>query len=147
MGRLTAKYAEYVPVFAEQKQTHAQKAGLKYEKDVVKRLDLLYPKVEKGPWIYYKQGPKGSICQPDALVWLRPDFVCIVEVKLSWVRSAREKLIKFYGPIVQALHPKAEVCYLQVYKNHKRGAHKRNVSLYELENLQPGIYKECQAVI
>jgi hypothetical protein len=146
-GPLTARYAEFVPVFADQKRTAAQKAGLRYEAAVLKRLDLLYEKVEKGPWIYYSTGGRGHICQPDGLVWLRPDLICVVEVKLTWVKGAREKLLKFYGPIVGALHPRVDLCFLQAYKNPKKGCHKRTVSLYELETMQPGSYKESHALL
>lgn len=149
MGRLIAKYADYVPQFEKRKRTSAQQAGLNFERAVVNRLQSLYTKVEHGPWLYYNAGRGASgICQPDALVWLPDNRLCIVECKLTWVRGAREKLLKFYGPIVQAIHRDAELCYLQAYRNPKKGCHKRTVSLYTLEDeLKPGVYKECHAVM
>ncbi len=144
-GRIIdARYATYVPDFPEQERTHAQRSGLAYEAAVIKRLRALHPKVEAHPWLYYKIPGKSGICQPDALVWLDQHRLLLVEVKLSWVRGARSKLLDFYGPIVQHIHPKADLSYLQVYKNTKRGAHKRTLSLYELETIANGAYRECQ---
>lgn len=146
-GPLTVRYADYVPVFPDRTLSAAQKAGLKFERNVVRRLDLLHERVQKGPWFYYQSPAASGICQPDALVWLAPTHILVVEVKLTWVRAAREKLLKFYGPIVQAAHPRAELSYLQVYRNYKKGCHKRTVSLYELESIPCGAYKECHIVL
>lgn len=149
MRRLVAQYADRIPEFEKRERTSAQQAGLNFEKAVVTRLTSLYEKVEAGPWLYYNAGRGASgICQPDALVWLPDNRLCIVECKLTWVRAAREKLLKFYGPVVQAIHKDAQLSYLQVYKNPKRGCHKKTVSLYELETeLKIGAYKECHAVL
>ncbi len=146
-GNILARYADYVPEFPERSQTSAQKSGLAFERNVIKRLQSLHEKVEPGPWLYYKAGRLSGICQPDALVWLSENLLCVVECKLSWVRGARDKLLRFYGPIVSAIHKDVDLCYLQVYKNARRGCHKRSVSLYELENLKPGVYKECQVLL
>ncbi len=144
-GRIVeARYATYVPDFPEQERTHAQRSGLAYEAAVLKRLKSLYPKVEAQPWLYYRPaGQRGGICQPDALVWLPDNRLMIVEIKLTWVRSARSKLLDFYGPVVQIIHPTKDLCYLQVYKNTKKGAHKRSLSFYELETIANGAYREC----
>lgn len=144
---LSARYADYVPVFPERQHTSAQRAGLKFEKDVIRRLQLLHTRVVPGPWLYYKAGRSSGVCQPDALVWLDEKLLCVVECKLSWVRGARLKLLTFYGPILQAIHPDVELCYLQVYKNARKGCHKRKLTLYELDKLKKGQYKECQALL
>ncbi len=141
---ITAKYADYIPVFEDRKRTAAQRAGLAYERAVVRRLQSLYEKVEHGPWLYYKTPKTSGVCQPDAHVWLKPNHLCIVECKLTWQRPARLKLLTFYGPIVQAIYPDVELSYLQVYKNYKKGCHKRILSLYELETIRPGDYRECR---
>lgn len=138
-----ARYADYAPVFPEQPRTAAQRSGLRYEAAVIKRLQSLHTRVEDHPWLYYKATGKSGICQPDAFVWLSSHHLLIVEVKLTWVRNARAKLLDFYGPIVQKVHPTSELSYLQVYKNTKNGAHKRTLTLYELETIQPGAYREC----
>lgn len=141
---LEARYATYAPDFPEQVRTHAQKSGIAYEAAVIKRLRMLHPTMTAHPWLYYKIVGKSGICQPDALVWLDQNHLLIVEVKLSWVRGVRSKLLDFYGPIVQHIHPNVDLSYLQVYKNTKPGAHKRRLSLYELDTITKGAYKECQ---
>ena len=149
LGRLAeARYATYAPVFPEQKRTNAQRAGLAYEANVIKRLKSLHPQIEAQPWLYYRPVAQGgAICQPDVLVWLPDNRLLIVEIKLSWVRSARSKLLDFYGPIVQQIHPTKDLCYLQVYKNTKKGAHKRTLSLYELETIANGAYRDCHHLL
>lgn len=146
-GLVSAKYADYVPEFQECERTSAQKAGLKFEKDVIQRLQSLYTRVEPHPWLYYKTYKTSGVCQPDALIWLDENLLCIMECKLSWMRMARSKLLNFYGPIVQSIYPNTELCYLQIYKNWRKGCHKRTLSLYELDKLKAGQYKECQATI
>lgn len=141
---LKVKYADYAPVFPDREQTAAQKAGVKFEKGVIRRLGFLYPKVEAGPWLHYSDGTKSGICQPDALVWLDEDTICIVECKLSHMRSARTKLLNFYGPIVQALFPRVRICYAQIYKNTKPTAHKRVLLIHDLHKIRKGQYRECQ---
>lgn len=141
---LVAKYADYVPVFPVQQRTAAQRAGISFEKAVQKRLQLLHKKVEPGPWLYYKSARKSGVCQPDALLWLADDHICIVEIKLSWMRPARKKLLDFYGPIVQAMYPEARLSFLQIYKNAKPQSHKKPISMYALGGLPINKYKECQ---
>jgi len=141
---LFASYAKFVPDFGISTPTAAQRAGISFEKAVQKKLAFLYPRVEPGPWLYYKTEKTANVCQPDALVWLAENKVCIVECKLTWQAAARSKLLSLYGPVVQLVYPQVEVCYLQVYKNAKPGAHKRPLSLYGLDNLKTGKYKECQ---
>ena len=141
---VTARYADYAPDFGEQKRTAAQQAGISFEKAVCKKLAAIYGKVEAGPWLYYKSPKRSGVCQPDALLWLTDDHICIVEIKLSWMRPARAKLLDFYGPVVQAIYNDAKISYLQVYKNAKSDSHKRPLSLYKLDAMPEGKYKECQ---
>ena len=122
-------------------------AGIRYEQNVLKQLEGLHEKVIKQPWILYRAPQKSGVCQPDGLVWLAPDHCLVVEIKLSWVRGAREKLIHFYGPLVALLHPGVSLSYLQIYKNLRRGAHKKPVSLFNLETIPKGKYKECQTLL
>jgi len=142
------RYADYAPVFPAQVRTAAQKAGLRYEAAVVRRLKTMFKDVREGPWILYKAANKSGICQPDALVWLDGKFVLVVEVKLTHQSPARSKLVDFYGPLVQELHKSADVAYLQVFKNTKPAAHKRLVPFYEIaEHMKPGKYRECQILL
>lgn len=131
-------------MFAEQKRTAAQQAGISFEKAVQKKLATLYGNVEAAPWLYYRTPRRSGVCQPDALMWLADDHICIVEIKLSWMRPARQKLVSFYGPVVSAIYRKAEVSFLQIYKNAKPAAHKNSLSIYKLDEIPVGKYKECQ---
>ena len=141
---VVARYADYVPAFQKTKRTAAQQAGISFEKTVLKKLALIYGKVEASPWLYYKTPKRSGICQPDALLWLAPDHICIVEIKLSWMRPVRQKLMQFYGPVVAAIHKDVKLSYLQVYKNAKPSSHKKALSIYKLDELVAGKYKECQ---
>lgn len=131
-------------MFAEQKRTAAQQAGISFEKTVQKKLAVLYGNVEAAPWLYYRTPKRSGVCQPDALMWLADDHICIVEIKLSWMRPARQKLVSFYGPVVSAIYKKAKVSFLQIYKNAKPAAHKNSLSIYKLDEIPVGKYKECQ---
>jgi hypothetical protein len=77
-------------------------------------------------------------------LWLADDHICIVEIKLSWMRPVRKKLLEFYGPIVQAIYPEARLSFLQIYKNAKPQSHKKPISIYALGGLPTNKYKECQ---
>jgi len=143
---ITARYADFSPQFPEQERTNAQQAGLKYERDVLRQMGLLYKNVKPSPWLLYKASNTSGICQPDALWFLTPKHICIVEIKLTWVRNARDKLLNFYGPVVEAAHKNCKVSYLQIYKNTKPASHKRKLNFFELETLKPGIYKECHYI-
>ena len=141
---LSARFADFAPEFGVQKLSAAQAAGLRYQAKVVGRLQELYPTVRPGPWLLYKFERKSGICQPDALVWTADRRICVVEIKLSWHKTARPKLLDLYGPIAQLLYPGCEVSHVQVYKNWRRGAHKRTLPLTELKELKPQTYKEVQ---
>lgn len=122
-------------------------AGLKYERDVLRQLGMLYKCVKPSPWLVYSARNTSGICQPDALWFITPKHICIVEIKLSWVRNARDKLLNFYGPVVEASHKGCKVSYLQIYKNTKPNSHKRKLSFFELETIKPGVYKECHYIL
>jgi hypothetical protein len=140
----SATFATWAPVFPAQVRTAAMRAGLRYERAILRKLQLLYPGTKPSPWIVYKSPGKSGVCQPDALVLLPDGRLILVEIKLSRMAPVRQKLMKFYGPLVQLLYPKASLCYLQIYKNARRNAHKRPVSFFDLETLKPGVYRECQ---
>lgn len=123
------------------------RAGLAYERRVLRKLKLLYPDLKASPWIVYKAPKKSGICQPDALLVLPDGRLIVIEIKLSRMPQVRQKLMQFYGPLVQLLYPKHKLCYLQIYKNTKPSAHKRPVNFYELETIKPGTYRECHHLV
>lgn len=141
---MIARHADYVPQFEKSRRTAAQQAGISFEKAVTKKLTDIYGRVEPAPWLYYKTPKRSGICQPDVLLWLADDHLCIVEIKLSWMRPVRQKLMTFYGPVVGAIYPQPTLSYLQIYKNAKPGAHKKALSIYALDAMPVGKYKECQ---
>lgn len=141
---LSATYADKAPEFPEQKRSAAQLAGLAFERAVMRRLKALHPKLIPGPWILYKFAKKSGICQPDALLWLSDTHCCIIECKLTWKSTARRKMTELYGELVKKLHPEATVSYLQIYKNSRKSAQKKPISIYNLDSLPAGKYKECQ---
>jgi hypothetical protein len=140
----SASFTMSAPVFPAQMRTAAMRAGLRYERAILRKLKLMYPGTKTSPWILYKSPGKSGICQPDALVLLPSNHIILIEIKLSRMAPVRQKLMKFYGPLVQLLYPSCTISYLQIYKNARRGAHKRPVSFFDLENLKPGVYRECQ---
>jgi hypothetical protein len=140
-----AEWAKHAPEFPNAlPPTPAMQAGINYEKAVIKKLQKIYPKVEAHPWIVYKSVTRNGICQPDALIHVGPDHVVLAEIKLSHVRAARAKLMKFYLPLVEYLYPNKTITCLQIYKNIRKGCHKRPHSLYALDvSLKKGKYNEC----
>lgn len=141
---LQASYAAYTPVFEKTPPTNAQRAGLRYERQVVSVLQKLYPKSEFHKWIAYKAANKQGICQPDGLLWLPDNKLVVVEIKLTHVRKAREKLIHFYGRLVEYLHPNQKICYVQIYKNWRPACHKNPLTVDTLSEIKAGQYKEIQ---
>lgn len=60
------------------------------------------------------------------------------------MRPVRQKLMQFYGPVVGAIYKDVKLSYLQIYKNAKPASHKKALSIYKLDELVAGKYKECQ---
>lgn len=143
-----AAFAAQAPEFPDAlPPTRAQQAGLNYEKAVIKKLLKLFGKVQVHPWIVYSAANCRGICQPDALVLLSDNHIVIVEIKLSHVRNARNKLLHFYKPLIEYLYPTKTVTCLQIYKNTRKYAHKKPLNIYSLETtLKKGKYNECQFV-
>lgn len=134
------------PVFPKQKHTAQQLAGLRYEKRALRRLASLYP-LEKSPWLSYIAANRAGICQPDGIITLAPDHLLVVEIKLSHVNMARQKLRDFYRPLVKALHPECHISTLQVFRNPSGRAHKTLLSVNDLDKISPGTYRECHLLL
>ena len=92
------------PAWASRKgKRGALRRGLAYEGKVGKELERRPGSLLAGPWFSYRNA-KGETC------YCQPDFVFdaggvlwVVEVKLSWVPEAAQKLKGLYGPIVAQL--------------------------------------------
>jgi hypothetical protein len=134
------------PVFPKQKHTAQQLAGLRYEKRALRRLASLY-NLEKSPWLSYISGNREGICQPDGIITLAPDHLLVVEIKLSHVCAARQKLRDFYRPLVAALNPGCRVSTIQIFRNPSSRAHKTLLSHNDLDKINPGTYRECHLLL
>lgn len=136
------------PTFSEQPLTEGEKrryeSGLRYERRVCDALSSRYPNTLRGPWIKYRNGTQYfNFCQPDAIIFHEGRLI-LVEIKLTHTRSARQKLICFYGPIVQHIYPDYTQSYVQIYKNWRPRAHKEPFDINDLLKVPEGLYRECQ---
>lgn len=77
--------------------TLQQKQGLRYEKNVVKALRARGFDLEHNPWFEHTHG----VCCPDIIVYeLSQNRAIVIEVKLTFVPEALDKLRTLYCPIV-----------------------------------------------
>jgi hypothetical protein len=91
------------------KHTSAQLRGLRYQRALgralartLKRIDAtLIPE----PWYRYVSHDACNICAPDFLVE-KGDSAIVIEVKLTFVFSAIEKLTELYVPVVRKANPR-----------------------------------------
>jgi hypothetical protein len=83
----------------------AQRAGLRYQATVEKRLSETYgPAVELGPWFrYVDDSHRPRWCQPDAVILAPGDggAPLVVEVKLRWMDTAWWQLRCLYLPVLE----------------------------------------------
>lgn len=100
------------PAFGKVRTSHltlAQANGVRYENKVFKALSILAKnldaKIERNPWFKFMDANGEGICSPDVILSL--GRVCLViEVKTTWVPTARAKLSELYVPVVNlALEP------------------------------------------
>lgn len=78
--------------------------GLQFERRI--KRELVYHAamgrlgvIEHNPWFVFADSRGSSQCCPDFLIWT-PAHIVVVEVKLTWVPEALEKLTKLYCPII-----------------------------------------------
>jgi hypothetical protein len=96
------------PYYKAHGNSLAAKNGLRYEKRVGKELEHMVKlgrlgKVEHNPWFTFVDKYGAGQCCPDFLIWDMPGddgFVIIVEVKLTWIAEAPQKLYDLYQPVV-----------------------------------------------
>lgn len=81
-----------------------QKAGLRYERRVIRALRARGFDLEHNPWFGWKNDKEESgICCPDVIVHeLNLNRALVVEIKLSATVLALEKVRDFYCPIVSS---------------------------------------------
>ncbi len=92
-------------------KTEQQKAGLRYERNVVKALRNRGLDLEHNPWFEYwsrwsKKSKLGAIghCCPDIVVYeLSQNRAIVIEVKLTYTPEALSKLRTLYCPVVECV--------------------------------------------
>lgn len=99
--------------------TGAQKAGLRYQRQVCDELRRIFGResVLVGPWVEYRTEGRLCYCQPDAIVHVG-DRSYVFEVKLSTTTDAWWQLRHLYGPIAQHLYPQGRIILVNVVKSH-----------------------------
>ena len=85
----------------------AQANGVRYENKVHKALTALGKSlpttVEHNPWFRFKDDNGFGSCSPDAILWFDGYFTAlVVEVKYTWVPTARVKFENLYAPVLRA---------------------------------------------
>jgi hypothetical protein len=96
--RARTRYAVPVP------SSPAAKLGLTYERKIGRELVMHvnrgnFVKLEHNPWFtFYDSFGIGNCC-PDFLLWGTSGIV-VIEVKLTWVAEALDKLHELYCPVV-----------------------------------------------
>lgn len=88
------------------RRSGAQKAGLAFQKHVVKwageRNDLF---LEVGPWFAFTDDSDSRhFCQPDLLIRVN-GLVLVCEIKLRWTADAWWQLRKIYLPVLEKFWP------------------------------------------
>jgi len=86
------------PGFPPTRKTAAQRAGLRYERAVGRRV----PDGLLGPWFYFRDEFGHGYCQPDVVI-LGPVVVAL-ECKLTITPVAETKLRELYLPILRAVY-------------------------------------------
>lgn len=97
-------------------RTAAQKAGLRYERGVKGRLELLFDNFHSGPWYAYRLRNEVRYCQPDGLVFL-PDLTIIFEIKHSFVPEALDQLQRLYAPVIRLAHCVDRLALVTICRN------------------------------
>lgn len=96
--------------------TAAQKAGKRFERKLLKRISELDVRTSISPWIQYQNGNL-RFCQPDALLWLTPQDIVIVEAKLTHTADAYWQLRLLYEPVLRAIEPAARIHLLEITRS------------------------------
>jgi hypothetical protein len=107
--------------FLPKASSAAAKLGVRYENRIARQLTRFVTEgkclnVEHGPWFDFSDKFGYSTCSPDFILWLSPELVTIVEIKLSWVPIAKLKLDELYLPVVEnALGVNAQTLVITKY--------------------------------
>lgn len=70
--------------------------GLRYERALAKAL----PEAQHGKWFEFEDMAGHGYCQPD-LILVRPEWVLVLEAKLSWVAEGHTQIEQLYRPVLE----------------------------------------------
>lgn len=109
---LQTAYRTQPPFGKSRGNSLATKAGLAYERKVVKEFSKLdgILSIEHNPWFGFADGSGGGLASPDLLAFHKSGILYVVEVKLTWTTEAVSQLIDFYIPILGLLGNQHEFC-------------------------------------
>lgn len=137
---------EFLSRIDQDTPTKVQQAGILYEHKIVKTLERIYGKDYVIPWAwieYVTTRCNVRYCQPDAII-IFEKYILIVEIKLSHSRAGKAKLKSIYKQVAEKLWPELPIKLVQIFKNYRKAALKKIVSIYELDSLASDEYYECQ---
>lgn len=82
----------------------AKAQGLRYERSLAQAL----PEATHGPWFQFCDAAGLGYCQPD-LVLVRPDWVLVLEAKLSWTAEGHSQIRQLYAPVLEKVYSRRVV--------------------------------------
>jgi hypothetical protein len=103
------------PKYTPKASSAMAKLGLSYERKIVRDLMRSVWLVEHNPWFEFQDELGVSTCCPD-IILTADSKIIVIEVKLTWVPEAIEKLRGLYCPVVEYALA-AEVFPLIIVKN------------------------------
>lgn len=103
----------------KRKQSHAQRAGIRYEKKTLKHLSLELPEpVMYHPAFRFNAGtPYDEHAIPDA-IYLHEGTLTIFEIKLKHTADAWFQLNKLYKPILARAYPGARINLCEICRDY-----------------------------
>lgn len=107
-GRVLAASLSFPPAIRKKRYTGRRLEGIRYERKVHERLELLYgDRYMASPWLKFFAEGKWRWCQPDGLLFdLKRGRITIVEVKYQHTSDAWWQVRQLYQPVLEQIFPK-----------------------------------------
>ena len=100
----------------------AQRAGVRYERQVHEFLRALWPSSYRpGPWYEFGDASGFRRCQPDGLL-LQSGTAVIFEVKIRHTEGSYYQLHDLYAPVIRAAHRPKKVLLCTIVKSYDPSA-------------------------
>ena len=116
--RMFVQLLEQPPSFISLKRkpfTAAQKRGLSYERKVHTFLAQQYSNYQASPWLQYVDRHQEHFAQPDGFLFLSPNKLLIIEIKLRHTKQALEQLYR-YRRLARELYPQKTLGIVEITK-------------------------------